>query len=275
MREATLSSPRAVSAELPVRPAIAACLVLVACLFLGCASSQGDDGTAYDIGMDRKTVLPRHARIVFFGDSITEAGDLPGGYVYLVRESLEAIYPDQRIDVIGAGVTGDTVPDLQARLGRDVLSQDPTHVVIFIGVNDVAKQSLPNPREEIVKETYRRGLRSLLTRIQRRGADTILCTPAVIGEDPASDNDHNKLLDEYAAISRGVAAEVGAGLCDLRTAFRQYLKTHNPKQKHQGVLTYDGVHLNEEGNRFVARQMLMAFNAPDRLVRTGRRGTED
>ncbi len=215
--------------------------------------------------MDRTTILPNRARIVFFGDSITEAGVGPGGYVTLVKESLKALYPGRRIDVIGSGVSGNRVPDLQARLERDVLSKKPTHVVVYIGVNDVGQRPVPHAEEGADKEAYRRGLKSLLTRIQRSGAEAILCTPGVIGEDPSSGSNENRLLDDYAVISRRVAAEAGAGLCDLRAAFRQYLKMHNTEGRYQGILTYDGLHLNEAGNRFVARQMLRAFNAPEYL----------
>jgi lysophospholipase L1-like esterase len=53
-----------------------------------------------------------------------------------------------------------------------------------------------------------------------------------------------------------VAATNGARVCDLRAAFTGYLEEFNTKGRYEGILTYDGVHLNAEGNRFVARQML-------------------
>jgi lysophospholipase L1-like esterase len=254
---------RAPARQPPVRCFVAVCLFV--CSLLGCASHERESASAYEIHLERTPNLPNHARIVFFGDSITEAGSWPRGYVTLVKTSLREQYPDRHLQVIGAGVAGNRVPDLQARLERDVLSKDPTHVVIYIGVNDVASQSASRAPEAIDKDAYGRGLRSLLTRIELTGAEAILCTPGVIGEDPGADSNENRLLDDYALISRQVAAEAGAGLCDLRSAFTEYLTIHNPKRRYHGILTYDGVHLNEEGNRFVARQMLKAFNASQRL----------
>jgi hypothetical protein len=42
----------------------------------------------------------------------------------------------------------------------------------------------------------------------------------------------------------------------LRQAFLKELKTKNGDNKEKGVLTGDGVHLNEAGNKFVADQIL-------------------
>ena len=52
-------------------------------------------------------------RIVFLGDSITQAGNRPGGYVAIVRDEIKKSFPDHSIEVIGAGISGNKVPDLQ------------------------------------------------------------------------------------------------------------------------------------------------------------------
>jgi len=60
------------------------------------------------------------------------------------------------------------------------------------------------------------------------------------------------MLDEYAQISRKVASETGATLCDLRKSFLKHLQSENSENRSSGILTRDGVHLNIDGNRFVA-----------------------
>lgn len=45
---------------------------------------------------------------------------------------------------------------------------------------------------------------------------------------------------------------MGVTLCDLRRRFVEFLEKHNPEDKSAGVLTVDGVHLNEMGNRLVS-----------------------
>ena len=195
-------------------------------------------------------------RIVFFGDSITEMGAAPGGYVALVADSLAALYPERSVEVVGAGISGHKVPDLQARLNRDVLSVDPTHVVIYIGINDVWHFHAFDDVTGTEQAVFEDGLRELVADLRADGAEVLLCTPSVIGEDLASDAPANRQLATYADVVRRVAAETDAPLCDLRAAFDEYLAAHNPEARHEGILTTDGVHLNAAGNRFVAARMV-------------------
>jgi len=195
-------------------------------------------------------------RIVFFGDSLTEQGELPQGYVSIVREHLRKDYPG--ITVIGAGISGNKVPQLVERLDRDVLRHRPTIVVIYIGINDVwhfDKHGTGTP-----KPVYESGLRDLIARIQASSARVMLCTPSVVGEKHRGENKLDSLLDDYAGISREVAQSLGATVCDLRKEFISYLTSHNPKNLSEGILTVDSVHLNDEGNRLVAETLLSVIS---------------
>jgi len=203
-------------------------------------------------------VLRKADRIVFFGDSITEQGVKPKGYVSLIREQLAASYPDLDIEVIGAGISGNKVTDLQKRLVRDVLQQKPSVVVIYIGINDVWHWNLKNLKGT-TKEQFESGLREIIARIQYSGSGVILCTPTMIGEKRDSSNAQDPMLKEYAAISRDVARSSGARMCDLHQAFVNYEIEHNQENKEKGILTTDGVHLNDEGNKLVAAQLMHYF----------------
>jgi|LakMenEpi03Aug12_release.lakeMendotaPanAssembly.Ray.scaffolds.fasta_scaffold342191_2 lysophospholipase L1-like esterase len=205
--------------------------------------------------------------MVFLGDSITQAGDAERGYVDLFRKAVAAKRPNSGIKVIGAGISGNRVPNLIDRLDRDVLSHKPNVVVIYIGINDVwhSTQGKGTPISD-----YGSGLRSLITRCTAAGARVILATPSVIGEKTDGSNSLDKMLDEYSAVSRKVAAETSSTLLDLRTAFLSHLKSYNIANEPKGILTSDEVHLNEEGNRFVARRMLEAVgevDSPSRVLR--------
>ena len=195
-------------------------------------------------------------RIVFLGDSITEAGASPGGYVARVEEALAERYPGGKVEVIGAGISGNKVPDLQERLDRDVLAHHPTHVVIYIGINDVWHSYAFDHVTGTDRDVFEAGLHDLIATMHAANVHVSLCTPSVIGEDPSSEADVNQALMEYADISRAVAETSGATLCDVRAAFEEHLTEHNPEKQYEGVLTTDGVHLNEAGNQFVADLML-------------------
>ena len=139
----------------------------------------------------------------------------------LVREALDEEHKDLGVEVIGAGISGNKVPDLEKRLERDVLGKKPTLVVIYIGINDVWHgETAREPR----KDVFEKGLIKPHPQIQKAGARVVLCTASVIGEKTDGSNPLDKMLDEYSEISRGVAAKEKVQLLDLRKAFLAHLK---------------------------------------------------
>ncbi len=216
-------------------------VLLAAALVVGCGVSQH--------------FLQKGDRIIFFGDSITQLGVKPKGYVTIIQDSLRALRGEINAEAIGAGISGNKVPDLQKRLQHDVLDRKPTVVVIYIGINDVWHYALPNLKGT-PKEEFESGLKEIIAAIQNMGARVILCTPSVIGEKNDGTNPQDAMLDQYSVISRRVAKDTGSRLCDLRKMFTEYLKSHNLHNEEKGILTYDRVHLSDEGNRFVAEQLL-------------------
>jgi isoamyl acetate esterase len=201
-------------------------------------------------------MLKNNDKIAFLGDSITELGVKPNGYVTLIKDSLAKRNPS--IEIIPAGISGNKVTDLQSRVDRDVISKQPTTVFIYIGINDVWHSITPG-LHGTPKDQYEAGLKEIIGKIKNIGARVILCTPSVIGEKRNGTNTIDGMLDEYAEISRKVASEAGVQLLDLHKDFINYLSANNPDDKEKGVLTVDGVHLNDTGNRFVAKEMLEAL----------------
>src|SRR5262245_56670156 len=74
--------------------------------------------------------------LVTLGDSITQGGGSPGGYVWLMQKYLDGLYPGQ-IRIVNAGISGHKSTDMAARFKRDVLDVKPDMVTISVGVNDV------------------------------------------------------------------------------------------------------------------------------------------
>lgn len=197
--------------------------------------------------------------VVFFGDSITQAAVKPGGYITVLQEELAKKGKAQKYTLVGAGISGNKVPDLQKRLAQDVLAKNPDIVFIYIGINDVWHFSHPCCKDQqggTPVAQYEAGLKDVINQIKSSGARVILCTPSVIGEKPDGSNAEDAMLDQYAAVSRQVARDANVKLCDLRAAFIAHLREQNTQNAEQGVLTSDRVHLNKAGNQFVAQQML-------------------
>lgn len=210
------------------------------------------------------STLARDDTVVFFGDSITAKGVLENGFVTLFSSAVESAFPTAGIEVIGAGVSGDKIDDLQDRLDEDVLSYDPTIVVIYIGINDVWHWTKPDPstgeaREGTTAEDYEAGLTNLISRIEAAGARAVICTPTVIGEQADPDDANYGMLEEFSTICRTVAAEYDCQLVDLRMLFTDYLLLNNTNDLSSGVLTADTVHMNDTGNALIADAFEDAF----------------
>ena len=59
------------------------------------------------VGQD---MIEKNSRVVFFGDSITQQGNKPNGYVSIVRREIAQRHADKNVEVIGAGISGNKVP---------------------------------------------------------------------------------------------------------------------------------------------------------------------
>ena len=212
-------------------------------------------GLTGSVSAEDAPTLKKGDKIVFLGDSITQGGVSPKGYVTLIKNTLADKKKDLGIEVIGAGISGNKVPDLQRRLEKDVLAKKPTLVVIYIGINDVWHGE-NDPAKGTPKDKFEAGLKEIIGKIKDAGGRVVLCTPTVIGEKKPGTNKLDAQLDEYAEVSRKVAKETGVPLCDLRKAFQDYLTKNNADNKEKNVLTSDGVHLNEAGNKLVADTIL-------------------
>jgi lysophospholipase L1-like esterase len=206
---------------------------------------------------NRKVTLKDGDRIIFFGDSLTSlAGQeapkqhVTKGYVRIVRETLQETHKGKSIDVDWVATGGHTVPDLLKRVDKDVLAKKPTIVVIQIGCNDARR--LP-------PETFKTSLEQLIDRLQKANVRVVQCTLTSVGEKHDGTNKDDAKLDAFAQVEREVARAKNVPVNDLRKAFVAHWKEHNPDNKPNGILTYDGNHFNDAGHRFVAAEMLKRF----------------
>ena len=190
-------------------------------------------------------------KVVFFGDSITEAGAKPGGFI-TIDDSLLNPPGHAAYDLIGAGISGNKVYDLYLRMEDDVLRLSPDMVVIWIGVNDVWHKKMGTGTDA---DKFERFYLALIKKFKAAGIRVIVCTPATIGEKYDNTNEQDGDLNKYANIIRKIAADQQLTLVDMRKEFEDYEKIHNTTNLDRGLLTADGVHLNEAGNQFVAKLM--------------------
>ncbi len=193
-------------------------------------------------------------KVVFFGDSITQAGVQPGGYITKMKDALIKQGIKDKYQLIGAGIGGNKVYDLYLRLEEDVLAQKPNIVVIYVGVNDVWHKTSHQTGTD--PDKFEKFYVALIKKFQSSGMKVICCTPAVIGERTDHSNQQDGDLNHYSNMIRNIAAKFDCPLADLRKEFLAYNLKSNPKNQESGILTTDRVHLNDAGNQLVADLLL-------------------
>lgn len=206
-------------------------------------------------------------KIVFLGDSITQqAEDFEDGFISLIRQNLI----QDKFELVGKGIGGNKVSDLLTRYKSDVIDLDPDIVFIYIGINDVWHKYDFGTGSDI--DLYEKGLRTIISDIKSLGSKIVLCTPTVIGEntgdfvlgnqfkDVETMEKMNGDLDTFSEVVRKLSNEYETELLDLRKIFMDYLAENNINNDAAGILTTDGVHLNEGGNKLIADQMIKFIN---------------
>ena len=198
-------------------------------------------------------------RVVFFGDSITEQGAKPGGYITKMDSIIKQENIDTQYELLGAGISGNKVYDLFLRMDEDVINKSPDITVLYIGVNDVWHKSTKGTGTD--EDKFEKFYRAIIRKLQYVNSKIILCTPAVIGERKEYTNSQDGDLNRYSNVIRKLANEFSLPLVDLRKLFVDYDAVNNFENKDRSILTTDGVHLNPTGNLFVANAVWDALKS--------------
>jgi lysophospholipase L1-like esterase len=204
-------------------------------------------------------------RIVCLGDSITQFGEGPTGYVGLMRAYLASAYPANGFEVLNAGVSGNTSNDELARFGRDVLDKKPDLITVSVGVNDVwhgfnAQYPQGGGPNGVALDVYRANVEKMVTEAQAQGIVVVILSPTPIGED--LNDPRNAMVVGYTQALRDIARRHKCLFVDLFTPFQAYLDLSRTTGHTENLLTVDGVHMNDWGNRLMAETILTALLSP-------------
>jgi len=203
-------------------------------------------------------LLQPGARVLFQGDSITDAGRsrendalLGGGYPNLVAAWLSARYPARKLTFLNRGISGNRVYDLEERWTRDCVELRPDWVSILIGINDTWRRydsGKPSPIPEF-EGCYRR----ILDRVKAETAARLLLLEPFVLPVPADRVAWREDLDPRIAAVRRVAADYGALLVPLDGIFAAAAAQREP-----AFWAADGVHPSPAGHALIAQAWIRA-----------------
>lgn len=210
-------------------------------------------------------ILKECRRIVFLGDSITAAGVYVGSF----DAWLTARKDPTPHHVICAGLPSETVsglseeghaggqfprPDLAERLERVLALAKPDLVIACYGINCGIYEPFDNGRFE----RYQRGIRNLKLAVEERGARLIVMTPPFYDDQRAPKSfSYNGVLDRYSdwLIEQ---RKLGWHVVDLHGPMTREVAQRRATDP-SFTFQPDGVHPNEAGQWFVARQLINWF----------------
>jgi lysophospholipase L1-like esterase len=169
-------------------------------------------------------------RVVFLGDSITDIW------------KLEQYFPDK--PYVDRGISGQTTPQMLARMFEDVINLKPTAVILLGGTNDIARNTGPETLE-MVEEN----IQAITELAQAHGIKVILCAltpvsdygprPMTVGRPPSDILRLNAWIKDYAAQSHAVFADYFAALVDEKGMLKD-------------GFSRDGLHPNDKGFELLA-----------------------
>ena len=200
--------------------------------------------------------------VLFQGDSITDAGrnrerpapnDSSGmgrGYPLLIASHLLGSRAQDGLRVYNRGISGNKVPDLDARWQTDTLNRRPDLLSILVGVNDIWHKL--GGRYNGTVESYEKGYAALLARTRKAMSYTrvVVCEPFVLRCGAVTDAWFPE-FDLRRAAAKRVAQAAGADWVPFQSMFDEALKHAEP-----AFWAADGVHPTLAGHGLMAKTWL-------------------
>ncbi len=211
-------------------------------------------------------VLRPKNTVIFIGDSITDGGRARTGqdynhtmgqsYPFILAATLGDQLAERDLTFINRGISGNTVPDLQARWKADVLDLKPDFLSILIGVNDTF-YSKKGPE---TVEQYEQGYDQLLseTLAALPGVKIVLGQPFLLPVGKFKDNYASSMAElkkRQAAVDR-LAAKYHLPVIRYQEAFDTACQ-RSPANH----WCWDGVHPHYAGHDLMAREWMNTVSA--------------
>lgn len=125
-------------------------------------------------------------RVCFVGNSITHGGRYYN-YLFLYYATR---YPNVRLSIINAGISGDVASGMYGRKEKDVMTFNPTKVVLMSGMNDVNRELYSSNKiiygadslKEDALEKYKINLTRLAEFFKGKNIPMIFCSPTIYDE---------------------------------------------------------------------------------------------
>lgn len=226
--------------------------------------------TSYAEPLAKDIKLPDSLSVVFQGDSITDAGrnkesekandfhNMGRGYAMLACANLVGGFPQTSWQLYNRGISGNKVPQLDARWEKDCLDMQPDVVSILIGVNDYWHTFTHDYKG--TPSSYEKDFDALLekTKSNRPGVKLIIGEPFALKEGSAIQKLEKWYPEfyEYQKAAKRVSDKHKAAWIPYQKIFDDACK--KASYDYWGP---DGVHPSFAGAQLMAKSWIEAFTS--------------
>jgi len=179
----------------------------------------------YHADNEKLKAQPEAGRVVFMGDSITDGW------------KLTQYFPGK--PYVNRGISGQTTPQMLARMFEDVINLKPAAMIVLAGTNDIARNTGPETIE-MIEENFQ----AMTELAQLHGIKVILCAVTPVsdygprkmteGRPPADILRLNAWMRDYSGKNGMVFADYFGALVDEKGMLKE-------------GFSRDGLHPNEKG----------------------------
>lgn len=204
--------------------------------------------------------------IVFYGDSITHQRL----YTQYLGDYFYTRFPNKRLRLHNAGVSGSVAWEALTRFDRDVAAYKPKYVMVLLGMNDGNHE----PFNQAIFTTYRQDMTTIFQKIRAIGAMPIIMTPTMFDArirrarrphaNPENTALYNPVLAYYGAWLREVATEQGYGFVDVWAPMNN-IALERRKSDPTFTLVPDSVHPGPAGHMVMAMSIIHDLDLPQKV----------
>ena len=224
---------------------------------------------------EKVTESPKGLVFLFQGDSITDGNRgrnadpnhiMGHGYAFSIASRVGADFPEAGFVFYNRGISGNKIPDLEARWQTDALDLKPDVLSLLIGINDTAAEINKTANAKTIGE-YEEGYRKLLQQCKTQKPDTmfVLAVPFVypVGERKNKWQEWKNGVEQRAQIVKKLAAEFDAVLIDYAAVFDRAIQ-RAPAE----YWIWDGIHPTVFGHELMAREWIKQVAARLKFLKT-------
>ena len=185
----------------------------------------------------------RSLKVVAVGSSSTYgtgATDREHSYPAQLARILRERFPQAKVEVINAGIGGETVARNLARFERDVLAHHPDLVIWQVGTNDAFQK-------KAVQEVYA-GVQAGIRRVRATGAELVLMESQYFPERPETE-----ALSQARTTIRQAAADAGVQFLPRYALMRHWIEAGLFKPA--TMLAADKIHMTDASYQCLAERV--------------------